>query len=335
MKNSIVKTGLNTLKAFIWPVAVYVFFLVVTKALNTSAFGSFNSTRMIIQQGVLNALIAWAMACNMLNDRWDFSIGSMVILSSIIAAPIAARLGIGGVGLLLCCILAGLVLGLVNGTVYLVMRIPSLVTSIGLIMIYEFLCLVINDGSGARASGLRMTIFGRSPYIFILGGVMCLAFHILYSYTKFGCNVRSLAYGQAIANSIGVNEKRNVLVCYIICGIFIGAAGAVNLSVTGTVEASSTFNNSMGMMFEAFPPVFIGLYLSRYTSFAFGIFLGSVTMKMLTAGLLALGLPSTVQNVGIGVFLLVFMTITTNQQRFIEWRERIKKAAAIGRQQYM
>lgn len=153
-----------------------------------------------------------------------------------------------------------------------------------------------------------------------------VAFYIIYSHTRFGYNVRSLGNNQLIATNIGVNEKRNTILCYVLCGVFLGVASCINVSMKGTIEASSTFNNNMGMMFTAFPAVFIALYLSRYVNFTVGVFIGAFCIKMLTAGILALGLPSEIQDIGVGLFLFLFIALTTNQGRFSDWRLRRLKA---------
>lgn len=318
----------NTWKTLIWPVAIFVIFFVATRIYSGSgSFGNLSSLETVIKQSILCSLMSLAMSCNMMNGRWDFSIGIITVMSSFIANPYVKPLNMGPYGLILLCVLAAVILCCINGALYLLLKVPALVVSIGMLMIYETMALVVNEGKGAKLSGLTYSMFGRSPYIYILALVMFLLFYVIYSHTQFGYNVRSLGNNQLIANNIGVNEVKNTILCYILCGVFAGVAGALNVSMKGTIEPSSTFNNNMGMMFAAFPPVFIGLYLSRYTNFVFGVFIGSVCIKLLTAGILALGLPSAVQDIGVGLFLLLFIALTTNQSRFLDWRARVKKLA--------
>ena len=61
-----------------------------------------------------------------------------------------------------------------------------------------------------------------------------------------------------------------------------------------------------------------------------GVMLGSLTMKLLTSGMLALGIPAALQNVGIGVFLMLFIAFTTNQEKFKEARDIRKRIALIS-----
>ena len=322
----------NTWKTLIWPVAIFVVFFGLIRIFNpSSAFGSLTSLDSICTQAILSALIAMAMTCNMLNDRWDFSMGIICVTTSFIASPIVTKFQLGSWGLLLACVIIATVLCLINAGLYLLIRVPMLVISIGLLMVYETLNRVINDGKGAQLAGKVYTLFGKAPAVYILAIVVFLLFLVIFTYTKFGYDVRALGNNQTIANNIGVNEKKNVFLSYLFCGILLGVAACVNVSMKGNVEASSTFNNNMGMMFSAFPAVFIGLYLYRYTNITWGIFIGAFCIAMMKAGVLALGLPSAVQDIGVGAFLFFFIALTTNQGRLLDWSAR-RAAMKMARQ---
>ena len=79
--------------------------------------------------------------------------------------------------------------------------------------------------------------------------------------------------------------------------------------------------------------VFLGRYLARYCDLTIGTALGAFTMKMLGAGLLALGLDSQLQQVVTGAFLLIFIGISQNQNKVFERIEIRKRAnAALAKQ---
>lgn len=319
----------NAIRTLALPVIMFVVLYVLAKAFGSGQFGSAASLRIVAQQTMMGAAIALAMTCNMKNGRWDFSVGMMVVMSSIIGGAIGQALNIGPVGLLLGCVLVALVASAINGLLYILLKVPALVISIGMMLIYESINMVFNKGGGARINDFGMLLFGKSPYVFILGIAAGLVFYVLYTYTVFGYNTRSLASNQALSNSTGIREKRNVMGCYLLCGLMVGVAGTINLSLSGSVLADAKFNASMSMVFEAFPPVFIGFYLSRYTNLTLGVFIGAFSMKLLTAGMLALGIPAALQYVGIGLFLLIFIAFTTNQEKLRIAREIRRRAAAV------
>ena len=293
----------NTWKTLIWPVAIYLIFFIMTNVMNTgSKFGDLGSMDTIVKQTMICALIALAMSCNMLNGRWDFSMGIICVVTSFIAASIIKDYGLNSWGLLVVSIIICTVLCLINGILYILIKVPSIVISIGMLLVYESLSLIINKGGGARLSGMTYTVFGRSPHIYILSLVMFIIFYVIYTHTRFGYNVRSLGNNQIIANNIGVNEKKNTILSYVLCGVFLGVAACINVSTKGNIEASSTFNNNMGMMFTAFPPVFIGLYLSKYINYTVGVFYWCIMYK--NADRWYIGLRATICSTGYRSWIL-------------------------------
>ena len=95
----------KALKTLMFPLAVYIIFFILSKFLTNSRFGNWDSINIILQQAVLNAMIGWSMSFNMVNGRWDFSIGSMVMIVGIIGGNMALDLDMGAHGILLFCLI--------------------------------------------------------------------------------------------------------------------------------------------------------------------------------------------------------------------------------------
>lgn len=319
----------NIVKSFLLPIGMFLVLFILTRFIGRGQFGTLENMISILRNTMLGSCISLAMACNLLNGRWDFSIGMMVILCPVLAMPLVEGLGIGIPGLLIVCTVIGLLLGLLNGVAYLVIRVPSIVTSLGFYVIYESVITVYNGGSGARIRDFSMLKLAQFPYIFLVAGVGFAVFYVLFTHTRFGYNVRSLAKSQALAVNSGINERRNVLGCYLLCGFLVAIAGIIYVSMTGTILADMRQNGSSTIMFEAIPPVFIGFFLMKYTNLTAGVILGTLTMKLLTAGMLAMGIPSTLQNVGVGLFLLLFIAFTSNQSKLYDARKARRRVAAV------
>ena len=201
---------------------------ILSSAFGTGQFGSLASLRIVAQQTMMGAAIALAMTCNMKNGRWDFSIGMMTVMSSVIGGAIGLALNIGAFGLLIGCILVALIASVLNGLLYITIKVPALVVSIGTMLVYESVILVFNKGSGARISITTCFLFGRSPYVFITGhrgGSRILLFSIR---TRDSVTTRALwPCNQAACGEQGINEKRQHDGCYLLCGLMVGIAGTI------------------------------------------------------------------------------------------------------------
>jgi ribose/xylose/arabinose/galactoside ABC-type transport system permease subunit len=332
MKLRLTKILLNTAKTLMLPAAVYIIFFILSRTISGTQFGTWTSINIILQQSVFNALVGWSMSYNMVNGRWDFSVGAQVLIVAIIGTSIALLLGWGAFGILLCCVIVGVGFGTLSGAVQLAIGAPSLVTSFGLLMVYEALQGIINNAQGVRIMGSTLTKFGMSPYVFILGAVVAIIHFVIYEHTKFGYNVRSLAYNRQVAINIGVNDKRNAFGCYVLCGMFAGAAAVVYVSFKGSVQLSMNMASAT-IVFESMIPVFIGIFLSRYSNLTIGIYIGALSVKMMVAGLIAIGLTSTLQSVANGVFLFLFIAYSVNEKRVREWYAVRKSLKAVNRLQ--
>lgn len=319
----------NIVKTVALPVGMFLFIFILTRFVGQGQFGSWDSLVSVIRNTMLGSCISLAMACNLLNGRWDFSIGMMVILCPVLAMPLVEKLDMGIPGLIIVCIVIGLLAGLLSGVMYLLLRVPSIVVSLGFYVIYESVITVYNGGAGARIRDFSMLKLAQFPYILIVAGVGFLIFYVLFTHTRFGYNVRSLAKSQALAVNSGINEKRNVLGCYLLMGFFVALAGIIYVCMSGTILADMRQNGSSTIMFEAIPPVFIGFFLMKYTNLTVGVIMGTLTMKLLTAGMLAVGIPSAMQNVGVGLFLLIFMVVTHNQSKFYDMKKARARVAAV------
>lgn len=312
---------LNHLKCLILPLVVYLIFAIGSGF----RFGRPSTMFAILRQTVYPSLVAWAICNNMTMGVWDFTPGSVICLSGIIAGNIALMLETNFLGLMLLIIVCTVVMTQVTFLIFNYLRIPSMVTGLGVLMVYETLSALLFNGGGVAVRG-DITILGKSPYIFIVFIVGGVLIYLLNNKTKFGYNVRSLGYGTEIARNIGVNLTKTRFLSFLCEGVFLGLASTVTLSMTG--NAAATLNmGTTSAGFDAIMGVFIGQYLAKYCDLSIGIALGAFTMKMLSAGLLSFGLSSTLQQVATGLFLLLFIGISQNQNAVFEKREIRKRIA--------
>jgi ribose/xylose/arabinose/galactoside ABC-type transport system permease subunit len=312
--------GLRAIKSLLLPVVVYLVFLVI----GNGRFGSAPSMIVIARQSVMPILISFALACNMSVGMWDFSAGAVVVVSAIVGGNLTKMTGLGIPGLIVFCVLTAVILSAFTGVLYNVMKVPSMVLTIGLVLVYETVTFLIFDGNGALISG-AITKLAKSPYCFVVLAVMFGIFYLIFNYTPFGHNVRALGNGQLIARNAGLNPGRTKFISFVFGGIFLGMAAVMLISMKGMVKASGSMA-TVSTVFDAMMGIFIGLFLTKYCNLAFGVFIGAFTMKMLNAGLIAVGLSSTVRDITSGLFLLLILGISSNQGRISEFRAKRKRA---------
>ncbi|MBU5670226.1 ABC transporter permease [Paenibacillus brevis] len=323
MQASMWKYAVNLLKTFMFPIAVYLSFLVITLLMSKTGYVSFGAFDRIVRGSVLTTITAYAIALPLSGGRWDFAPGIIIMLAGIIGSNITIDLGLGPVMLLIITIAVAIVLSLFEGLLYVWIRVPTIIVSLGVVMMYEAISGVVYGGSGTQLfMHANLTIFARSPWIYILLAVVMVLFYYLLGHTKFGYDTRSLSANPRLAVNMGVKEKRNILLTYLVVGALLGISAVINAS---TVLVSPAGNlSSTALMFSSMAPVLMGLYLAQFTNLPLGIFAGALGMNSLSYGMVVMGINSSLQTVVIGVFIVVFMAYTTNQERIRSYLNRAK-----------
>ena len=329
-----VRTAKNIVITLSSPVIVYLFFFGLTRLTGHGGFGVGSDFFTILYNMVFSGLIALAMSYNLPSGRLDFSIGSVLILSAIAGGTLAKYFGAGPLQFALLVVGFGLVCGLISGLFYILLRLPAMVTSLGVTMIFEAVGFSLNDAGGIRLIGrFDMLIWAHPPYSLILLGVVLVILIYILNFTKFGYDSRSLETGQKNAVEVGINEKANALIAYVIAGGLMGCAAVLYLSQYAYMAPQTGLASSSYMM-GAFLPVFIGGALARYSDRNIGVIIGAFIQAVISSGIVKMGFSSSMKAVIDGAVVLLFLVYLANSYK-IELRSlyKKKKSAALAAQQ--
>ena len=135
-------------------------------------------------------------------------------------------------------------------------------------------------------------------------------------------DVRSLGNGTVIAKNIGVNQIKTRYLSFLLEGVFLGIASVVNICYNGASKPVAGSMATTSVAFSAIMAVMVGAFLSKYCDLLIGTMFGALALKMLASGMLAMGLASETQQIGNGVFLILFLAFANNQHLIFDIRER-------------
>ena len=276
------------------------------------------------------ALVTYALSINLNSGRFDFSIGSIALLSSVFSIQLTIKMNLGPYAMLALSLIFGLLLGLLSGIIYVSVKLPPMIVSLGVALFYEGIAYSVTGGHGVSFINNRELLnFASIPrFLIIIALALCFMI-IVFDHTEFGYNYKALLSGQKVAVNTGINEKRNAVVCYAIAGLFMGAQGFVSATTTGSVQMALNFG-SIGPMFMAFLPMFIGGYISRFANDKAGYLLGAVSTSFLSLLYVRLMVNSSVQQV-VSALLLVSFLIYLNNEGRLKQILHVKPKAEKGR----
>ena len=287
------------------PVGIFVIFAILTDG-RTATIPMITAT---IRQSVVPILICYGLILNMSAGMINFSAGAMMIFAGIIGGSFALSTGTGVFGVVVFCMLMTLIAGAVTGLLYNLIRVPAMVLTIGMLLIWESIPRFIHP-AGVFIT-LDMTLLARTPYSYIVLGIMLLIFHFLFNYTAFGHNLRAIGNNQAIANSAGLNLDKIKFLSYLFGSLFVGAAAIINVSETAELRNVASMA-SMTVMMDGFMGMFMAMFLSRYCNMSIAVLIGTVSMRMLSNGFIAMGFSGTARDIVQGLFLLALLAISAN-----------------------
>ena len=177
------------------------------------------------------------------------------LLSAIVGCVFASRFGMGYAGLIIGSVLTGTIVGLLNGVFYVKLRIPSMIVTTGLALIYESVANYIAGGvEQTLPSNLRA--FGQMPWNIILALLACVAAYIFLNYTKIGTYTYAIGSNEFVAKNMGINVNKYKVLAFILSGAFLGVMAILTISygssmvaVTGMASMSRNFVPTMGCFF--------------------------------------------------------------------------------------
>lgn len=286
-------------------VVSWLFFKVITP----HNFGSPENMVKYFEAGLIAATGAVGFYFVMVMGMFDFSIGANIMLSAIIGCVFASRFGLGYFGLVFGCVLSGLCVGLINGLFYIKLRIPSMIVTTGLALIYEALANFIG-GAVAQTLPSDLRGFGQMPGDIILAFVAFALAYIILNYTKIGTYTYAIGSNEFVARNMGINVNKYKVLAFVISGGFLGLMSILTISY-GSSMVAVTGMQSMSRNFVPTMGCFFGLAFKKYGMPIQAIVIGEFVINIIFFGFIALGAPTAIQEVITGLALLIIITLTS------------------------
>ena len=281
-------------------------FWAIFKILAPQTFGDFDKLQTYLKTALYYAVGGCGLYFICVMGPFDMSVGANIVLSSVLAVNMSERFGYAG--LLLAPMISGVLVGLLNGLVYIKLRISSLIVTAGLSLVYEALSIFATNGKEAILSA-QYRAFGDYPGNLILALFAFFLCGFILKYTKIGTYTYAIGSNEVVARNMGVNVDKYKVVAFVLCGFFVGVEAILTLSCGKYMTSAS----NLASMSRNFPPLmgtFFGLAFKKYGHPVIAIVVGEFIIQLLFQGFVALGAPTTVQNIVTGIVLLAIVTLT-------------------------
>ncbi len=322
-------------KTFIFPAVMWIGFAIAALIADKSYFFSSYITSNIFSTSVLPCVVGMAIAIPLSGGRWDFATGTIATLGGIIGINIGMNHNWSVFAILGLCILSCVCLALLESAAYLVLRVPIMIVSLGVVMIYEALTGILFDGNGANVFNAtpdymnQLLIFSKAPWCYILLILVMIFIYVLMYRTKYGSNLKALGSNARLSINAGVNERKNIVCTYLIVGVLLGIAALLNANSSQVTAASNL--SSTTLMFSSMGTVLIGLFLANSSCLPWGIFMGALGMNVMTYGLASFEIDGAIVQIITGVIIVLIMAYTTNQAKLLAMFRKLGKRKGLAK----
>jgi rhamnose transport system permease protein len=314
-------------------ILVVLLLVIAAATLKTPSFlFSSNSWRDLLLTPFLLLLLATGQAVVIITRNVDLSVGSVLALTAYLTGRLFIGIdGIPIVAVFAAGLLVGAALGLVNGLLVTVARVPALVITLGTLYIYRGIVLSWAGSDRINASVLPHSFLALGtksilsiPVLTLISlVVLALVGYYMYAH-RGGRELYAIGSDPDAALLYGLPVRRRVLAAFVLSGALAGLAGVLYTARYGTVSSSA----GLGIELQAVAAVVIGgVAIFGGVGTVWGAALGAILLVTINRALPILGIPDFWQRAVWGGLILAAIILdrvlsVRRAHRLLEAREQ-------------
>jgi len=281
-----------------------------------SRFLSLANFMNIFQQVAVVAIAAFGMTWVILLGEIDLSVGSIIAVAGMVGAQSLA-LGTGFPAALLITIIAGAILGAVNGLLTARLLLPSFIVTVATMSIYRGLVSLPTGGAPLMISDPNWQAIGAShflgvPLIIWILLVLFLANHIALSMTVFGRETYLTGGNREAALYSGIRVNRIKIIIFTLSGVMSAIAGILLSSRLYSAQTNAGLSYELDAIASA---VIGGASLLGGKGSIWGTLMGALIIGVIRNGLNLLNVSSYLQKLIIGFIILIAVLVDAFRNR--------------------
>lgn len=277
--------------------------------------------KLILTQTVIVAIGALGMTMIIVSGGIDLTVGSVVAFTSVVGATLLLK-GYSPSAVVLATVLAGGILGLIDGVIIAGFRMTPFIVTLGMMGVVRGLgkWLAGNQTVNFPPNAAINTIMERKAptHLFPLppGVWIAVALAVLMSVvmrrTVFGRRIFAIGSNEATSRLCGVRVQWTKVAIYSLAGLFFGLAGLMELS--RLTQGDPTV--AIGLELDIIAAVVIGgASLNGGTGSIMGSMIGALIMSVLRNGSNQMGWQNFTQEIIIGIVIILAVGLDKLRQR--------------------
>lgn len=293
----------------VYPVFLIIF--LVLGFLNPVKYQSMVGIMAFLRTASPLAILALGEMFVLVSGGFDLTVGAIVTFVVLVSSKLLANDPANALPAILIMLGIGVLIGLTNGLIVSYLKVPSFITTLGMMLLVRGAALYYVGGAPQgyltdnwRAFGRNyfedVPIFERVPYALLVLLVIAIISYIIFHRANYGKEL--LGIGDNVRTSIlsGVKVKPVRVITFILCAVFaiiggivIGGYGGVNVTIGEGLEMQAIAACVVG-----------GVLLGGGKGNVFNVIFGAFTLQAIVNLLNLLGLPKPYTDVVQGLIII-------------------------------
>ncbi len=204
-----------------------------------------NLSQVAVQAAII-AVAAVGEALVILTRNVDLSVEATIGMVAYAVARLLELHAVSPVGAMAIGVGIGLVLGMINGAIITLFKVPSIVATLGTLSIFRGLDYVVAGSHQVPVAGLPAGFTAASNGTFLglpifveIAFVIVLAGSVLMRSTRFGRQLYAVGSNPEAAAILGIRSRLVVFTSFSLCGLLAGVAGVMWVIEYGTINGTA------------------------------------------------------------------------------------------------
>ncbi|WDZ80152.1 ABC transporter permease (plasmid) [Ensifer adhaerens] len=272
----------------------------------------------ILQQVAVVAIAAFGMTWVILLGEIDLSVGSIIAVAGMVGAQCFA-FGLGFAPALVVTLLAGALMGMLNGVLTAKLLLPSFIVTVATMGIYRGMVSLPTNGAPAMIENSTWTAIGTEsflglPIIIWVVAVLFLVNHILLSKTSFGRRAYLTGGNREAAVYSGIKVDRLKITIFMISGVMAAISGVLLSSRLFSAQTNAGMSYELDAIAAA---VLGGTSLAGGVGTMVGTLIGALIIGVMNNGMNMLSVPYFYQLIvkGLVILIAVWLDVRAKQAK--------------------
>jgi len=303
---------LARLGPFLGLVVVIAVFALMTDS--PSQYLSIRNFRIVVAQTVIVALGAIGMTMIIVSAGIDLSVGSAIALTGVVTA-LVLRAGMSPLLAVLAGVVAGGLVGVVNGLAITRLKVIPFIATLGTLGIARGVAKWIADQQTVNVpetwvNDLAVT-FPRPEWLVVAPGVwltllLAVGAAFMLRRTIFGRHVFAIGSNEAAARACGISVDAMKVAIYGLAGLLFGLSGVMQMSRLRQGDPTVAIGTELDVIAAV---VIGGGSLNGGVGTILGSMIGATIMAVLRNGSQQMGWPNYIQEIIIGAIIVVAVAL--------------------------